>query len=98
MREEVDSLIDPPLVRVVFTAGFSNAYTGGVREFQVRARNMRGVIKQMDILFPGLGEVLEEDTNVSVDGELQTGTGRGGVGANISKCGCIAGDGESGGS
>ena len=70
MREEVDSLIDPPLVRVVFTAGFSNAHTAGVREFQVRARNMRGVIKHMDAIFPGLGEVLEEDTNVSVDGEL----------------------------
>ena len=70
MLDEVGKLIDPPLVRVVFTAGFSNSYTGGVREFQVRARNMRGVIKQMDDLFPGLGEVLEEDTNVSVDGEL----------------------------
>jgi hypothetical protein len=34
--------------RVVFTAGFSRRYTGGVREFTVEARNLRGVIKAMN--------------------------------------------------
>jgi hypothetical protein len=37
--------------RVVFTAGFSRRYTGGVREFEVEARNLRGVIKAMDQLY-----------------------------------------------
>ena len=41
--------------RVVFTAGFSRRYTGGVREFEVEARNLRGVIKAMDQLYPALG-------------------------------------------
>ena len=41
--------------RVVFTAGFSRRYTGGVREFAIEAKNLRGVIKAMDELYPGLG-------------------------------------------
>ena len=35
--------------------GFSRRYTGGVREFTVEAQNLRGVIKTMDRLYPGLG-------------------------------------------
>lgn len=56
--------------RVVFTAGFSRRYTGGVTEFSVQAKNLRGVIKAMDTMFPGLGEHLEEETTVAIDGEL----------------------------
>jgi len=37
--------------RIVFTAGFSRRYTGGVREFTVEARNLRGVIKTIDQLY-----------------------------------------------
>jgi hypothetical protein len=56
--------------RVVFTAGFSRRYTGGVREFEIEARNLRGVIKAMDQLYPGLGHHLEEETTVAIDGAL----------------------------
>ncbi len=33
--------------RVQFTTGFSRRYTGGVREFTVEAKNLRGVIKEI---------------------------------------------------
>ena len=56
--------------RVVFTTGFSRRYTGGVKEFAVTAKTLRGVIKEMDRLYPGLGETLEEETTVAVDGSL----------------------------
>ena len=56
--------------RVVFTAGFSRRYTGGGREFTVEARNLRGVIKAMDQLYPGLGEHLVEETTVAIDGQI----------------------------
>lgn len=56
--------------RVVFTAGFSRRYTAGKREFAVDATTLRGVIKAMDELYPGLGEHLEEETTVAIDGEL----------------------------
>ena len=56
--------------RVTFTAGFSRRYTGGKREFEVEAKNLRGVIKAMDDLYPGLGEHLVEETTVAIDGDL----------------------------
>ena len=46
-------------------------------EFQVEAKNLRGVIREMDRLFPGLAEHLEEETTVAIDGELhETGFSR----------------------
>jgi hypothetical protein len=56
--------------RVVLTAGFSQRYTGGVKEFAVEATTLRGVLKAMDTRFPGLGEILEEETSVAIDGEI----------------------------
>jgi hypothetical protein len=41
-----------------------------VREFTVEARNLRGVIKAMDQLYPGLGHHLEEETTVAIDGAI----------------------------
>ena len=58
------------MARVVFTSGFSQRYTGGVTEFEVDARNLRGVLREMDRRFPGLGEHLEEETTVAIDGVL----------------------------
>ena len=52
--------------RVVFTSGFSRL--GGVREFTVEAKNLRGVIKAMGELYPTLGEHLVEETTVAIDG------------------------------
>ena len=62
-------MADAP-ARVVFTSGFSRRYTGGVTEFTVEARNLRGVIKEMDRRYPGLGTHLEEETTVAIDGEI----------------------------
>ena len=62
-------MADAP-ARVVFTRGFSRRYTGGVTEFAVEARNLRGVIKEMDRRYPGLGMHLEEETTVAIDGEI----------------------------
>ena len=58
------------VARIVFTSGFARRYTSGVREFEVYAKNLRGVLKAMDEMFPGLGEHLEEETTVAINGEL----------------------------
>ena len=63
------AMSDAP-ARVVFTTGFSRRYTGGVTEFAVAAKTLRGVIREMDKKFPGLAETLEEETTVAIDGEL----------------------------
>ncbi|MBV8119277.1 MAG: MoaD/ThiS family protein [Alphaproteobacteria bacterium] len=56
--------------RVVLSSGFSRRYTGGVHEFTIEARNLRGVIRALDQLYPGLGHHLEEETTVAIDGEI----------------------------
>jgi hypothetical protein len=56
--------------RVVLTSSFSGRYTGGVKEFAIAAKTLGGVIKAMDRLYPGLGEHLEAQTTVAIDGEI----------------------------
>ena len=57
-------------VKVTFTAGFSRRYTASIREIEVQAKNIRGVIRAMNELFPGLGETLEEETSIAIDGVI----------------------------
>ena len=57
-------------VKVMFTNGFSRRYTNGIREFEVQAKTIRGVIRAMNDLFPGLGESLEEETSIAIDGVI----------------------------
>ena len=56
--------------RVVLTSTFSGRYTGGVKEFAIAAKTLGGVIKAMDKMYPGLGDHLEEETTVAIDGEI----------------------------
>ena len=58
-------------VKVVLSTGTSLARTGGEKEFEVDARNLRGVLEAMDDRFPGLGAYLEEETSVAIDGQIQ---------------------------
>jgi molybdopterin converting factor small subunit len=68
---EIDTqAVAPQTVRVMLTGGFSRRYTDGVREFESAARTVRGVISAMDRLYPGLGEHLEEETSLAVNGVI----------------------------
>jgi molybdopterin converting factor small subunit len=58
------------VARVVLSSGFSRRYTGGKREFEIEARSLRDIIKALDAAYPGLGEHLEEETTVAIDGEI----------------------------
>ena len=58
------------LARVVLSSGFSRRYTGGVREFDIEAKTMRDVLKELDRRYPGLGEHLVEETTVAIDGAI----------------------------
>ena len=57
-------------VRVVISSNLSLMHTGGEKEFEIEAKNLRAVIRTMDERFPGLGEYLEEETTVAIDGEI----------------------------
>ena len=60
----------------VFVPTMLQASTGGVKEVEVNARNVRQVIEGLDELFPGLADRLIEDGEirsnlaVAVDGEV----------------------------
>ena len=60
----------------VFVPTMLQATTGGVKEVDVSARNVRQAIEQLDQLFPGIADRLIEDDEirpnlaVAVDGEV----------------------------
>ena len=56
--------------RVVLISSLSGHYTGGVKEFEVEAKTLYDVIKALDARYPGLGEHLEGETSVAIDGEI----------------------------
>ena len=58
-------------MRVVLTSGVSQDYTGGVKEFTLEANTLRGVIRAINERYPGLGEHLERETMVAIDGEIR---------------------------
>jgi sulfur-carrier protein len=59
-----------PTTQVNLTSGFSRRYTGGRREFEIEAKSLRDVIKALDKMYPGLGEHLETETTVAIDGQI----------------------------
>lgn len=60
----------------VFIPTMLQSATGGVKQVEVEARNVRQVIEQLDEMFPGIGGRLVEDGDirsnlaVDVDGEV----------------------------
>jgi len=61
--------------KVTLSSGFSRRYTGGKREFEIAATTLRGVIRALDAMYPGLGDHLEEETTVAIDGEIHDAPG-----------------------
>ena len=57
-------------IQVVLSTGSSGEFTRGQKNFEIEAHNVRGVIKAMETQFPGIGEFLEAETMVAIDGEL----------------------------
>jgi len=64
-----------PSAQVTLSNGFSRRYTGGRREFEIEARTLRDVIKALDKMYPGLGDHLEEETTVAIDGAIHDSPG-----------------------
>jgi molybdopterin converting factor small subunit len=60
---------------VTLSSGFSRRYTAGKREFDIAATSLRGVIRALDAMYPGLGEHLEEETTVAIDGAIHDAPG-----------------------
>lgn len=60
----------PALAHVVLISSLSRDYTDGAKEFEIEAQTLYDVIRVLDRRYPGLGEHLEEQTSVAIDGEI----------------------------
>jgi hypothetical protein len=56
-------------VRVTLT-GALPPFTSGEMTFELSVTSMRGLLSALNEQFPGIGEVLEEDTAVAIDGVI----------------------------
>jgi molybdopterin converting factor small subunit len=45
-------------------------FTGGIDAFEVKALTVRGLIRELDERFPGLGVHVEESMAIAIDGEI----------------------------
>ena len=45
-------------------------FTGGLEAFDVEARTVRALIRELETRFPGLGELVETSMAVAIDGEI----------------------------
>ena len=45
-------------------------FTGGLDAFDVEARTVRALIRELEERFPGLGELVETNMAVAIDGEI----------------------------
>lgn len=45
-------------------------FTGGLDAFDVEARTVRALLRELDARFPGLGEFVEDSMAIAIDGEV----------------------------
>ena len=56
--------------RVLAMGGDVAAFTGGASEFDVAARSVGAMIRELEQRWPGLGEYVERRMAVAIDGEI----------------------------
>lgn len=56
--------------RVTSISGRVADFTGGASEFEVEARTVRALMRELDDRFPGLGEFVEDQMALAIDGEI----------------------------
>lgn len=45
-------------------------FTGGLDAFDVEARTVRALIRELDARYPGLGDLVEASMAIAIDGEI----------------------------
>lgn len=45
-------------------------FTGGLSSFDVEARTVRALIRELETRFPGLGEFVDDQMALAIDGEV----------------------------
>jgi molybdopterin converting factor small subunit len=58
------------MARVIVSSKMCQPYLGDVRELEVEAETVRGLIKELDRRYPGLGVQVDESMAVAIDGVI----------------------------
>jgi len=58
------------MATVIINREIARQFTKGQTEIEVSSENVRAVIRELDELFPGVGEVLKTDMAVAIDGDI----------------------------
>lgn len=58
------------MAKVVLPHEVARSFAGGIAEHQLAASDVRELIDQLDVLFPGIGERLRSRMAVAIDGEI----------------------------
>ena len=58
------------MATVIIYREIARQFSNGQTEIDVSSENVRAVIRELDELFPGVGEVLKTDMAVAIDGDI----------------------------
>ena len=58
------------MARINVSSQMCRPYIGDVTEFELDVVNIRGLIRELDRLYPGLGEQVDESMAVAIDGVI----------------------------
>ncbi len=58
------------MARVILTSGLGNQFCGGNTEFHIDAADVRKLVDELEIRFPGIKPELEREMAVAIDGEI----------------------------
>ncbi len=58
------------MARVVLTSDMARQYTSGQTEIEVEGANVRAIVRALEDLYPGLGERVQTEMAIAIDGEL----------------------------
>jgi len=56
--------------KVVLTSGISAQYTSGQTEIEVEGANVRDIVRALELRYPGLGTMIEDQMAIAIDGEI----------------------------
>lgn len=57
------------MAQVIFVSSTFDPYTQGQESIELEAANLFGLVKELDLRFPGIGRFIETNASIAVDGE-----------------------------
>ncbi len=57
------------MAQVIFVSSTFDPYTQGQETIELHAANLFGLVRELDLRFPGIGRFIETSASIAVDGE-----------------------------